>query len=208
MYCGGCNAHVAATRKCPTCRAPLRVSHEENFKRVWKLVHDRSPGRHTPAAQYNLGTMYRKGDGVKQDYKEAVEWYRKAAEQGLANAQYNLGLMYAKGQGAPTDFAAALKWLQLAAERGHEPALEGLGILQQHNDIPTPPPGTNLIPTPPPGTAVTAILLTSAAGSKYNNNPGIVVTLTDGTVVKPGRVAVLLEGVATPISFKLMNLRV
>ena len=65
-----------------------------------------------------------------------------------------------------------------------------------------------MLPPPPPGTAVTAILLTSAAGSKYNNNLGMVVTPAEGTVVKPGRVAVLLEGVATPISFKLMNLRV
>ena len=31
---------------------------------------------------------------------------------------------------------------------------------------------------------------------------------TDGAVVQPGRVAVLLEGAATLISFKLMNLRV
>ena len=37
--------------------------------------------------------------------------------------------------------------------------------------------------------------------------PGTVVAPTDGKAVKPGRVAVLLEGVAAPISFKLMNLR-
>ena len=37
----------------------------------------------------------------------------------------------------------------------------------------------------------------------------IVVTPTEGSVVKPGRVVVLLDGAATPIiSFKLMNLRV
>ena len=45
-------------------------------------------------AQYNLGVMYDNGDGVPQDYKEAVKWYRLAAEQGDASAQYNLGLMY------------------------------------------------------------------------------------------------------------------
>ena len=106
--------------------------------------------------------------------------------------------MYENGQGVPQDFAEALKWLQVAAEQGHEHVLINLDRLQQRN----------LIPTPPPGTAVTAILLTSAAGSKHNNTPGIVVTPTGGTVVKPGRVVVLLEGAATPISFKLMNLRV
>ncbi len=31
--------------------------------------------------------MYEKGQGVPQDYAEAVSWYRKAAEQGDAYAQ-------------------------------------------------------------------------------------------------------------------------
>ena len=35
------------------------------------------------SAQFNLGLMYAKGQGVTQDYAEAVRWYRKAADQGL-----------------------------------------------------------------------------------------------------------------------------
>ncbi len=34
------------------------------------------------SAQYNLALMYDNGKGVLKDYKEAVKWYRKAAEQG------------------------------------------------------------------------------------------------------------------------------
>ena len=45
-------------------------------------------------AKYVLGLMYFNGDGVTQDYTEAVKWYTKAAEQGHAAAQTNLGLMY------------------------------------------------------------------------------------------------------------------
>jgi len=33
-------------------------------------------------AQFNLGVMYFKGEGVLKNYKEAAKWYRKAAEQG------------------------------------------------------------------------------------------------------------------------------
>ncbi len=44
-------------------------------------------------AQANLGMMYENGHGVTQDYKEAVNWYRKAAEQGYATAQRNLGVI-------------------------------------------------------------------------------------------------------------------
>ena len=58
------------------------------------------------------------GDGVPQDYKEAVKWYRLAAEQGYADAQYNLGLMYSNGEGVPQDYKEAVKWYRLAAEQG------------------------------------------------------------------------------------------
>jgi TPR repeat protein len=33
-----------------------------------------------------------------EDDAEAVKWYRKAAEQGLANAQFNLGLNVCKAK--------------------------------------------------------------------------------------------------------------
>lgn len=38
-------------------------------------------------AQYKLGLMYDNGDGVTQDYSEAVKWIRKAAQQELTDAQ-------------------------------------------------------------------------------------------------------------------------
>ena len=37
-------------------------------------------------AQFNLGVMYDAGEGVPQNYTEAVRWFRMAAEQGNATA--------------------------------------------------------------------------------------------------------------------------
>ena len=37
-------------------------------------------------AQFSLGNMYREGEGVPKDATEAVKWYRKSAEQGVAVA--------------------------------------------------------------------------------------------------------------------------
>ncbi len=58
--------------------------------------------------------MYGEGLGVPQDDAEAVEWLRKAAEQGRAKAQYNLGFMYAKGRGVTQDYVQAYMWIDLA----------------------------------------------------------------------------------------------
>ena len=70
-------------------------------------------------AQYNLGLMYNNGDGVQQDYAEALKWYHKAAEQGNADAQYNIGDMYHDGEGVSRDYAEAAKWYHKAAKQGH-----------------------------------------------------------------------------------------
>jgi len=44
-----------------------------------------------------------------------VAWYRKAAEQGDADAQNNLGVMYRNGQGVPHDYKEADMLYNLAA---------------------------------------------------------------------------------------------
>jgi TPR repeat protein len=67
------------------------------------------------SAQFNLGMMYAKGQGVQQDYQAALKWYRRAAEQGNPSAQSNLGLMDEKGRGARQDFIRAYMWDSLAA---------------------------------------------------------------------------------------------
>jgi TPR repeat protein len=45
------------------------------------------------SAQFNLGRMYYNGEGVPQDSKTAVKWFRRAAEQGHAGAQSRLGFI-------------------------------------------------------------------------------------------------------------------
>ena len=59
--------------------------------------------------------------------KEKVEEYRKAAEQGDAEAQNKLGFMYHTGRGVAEDAAEAVKWYRKAAEQGHALAQATLG---------------------------------------------------------------------------------
>ena len=49
--------------------------------------------------------MYLSGQSVTQDYEQAVDWFRKSAAQGNANAQSNLGVMYQNGWGVEKDLA-------------------------------------------------------------------------------------------------------
>ncbi|MGP8201252.1 MAG: trypsin-like peptidase domain-containing protein [Limisphaerales bacterium] len=80
------------------------------------------------AAQSELGLMYDLGQGVAQDYAEAVNWFRIAAEQGNPRAQLLLGLHYQNGDGVRQDYAEAVKWLRKAAEQGGAEAQYSLGV--------------------------------------------------------------------------------
>ena len=73
--------------------------------------------------------MYAKGHGVEQDYKQAVTWYRMAANQGYAKAQSNLGVMYDKGYGVKQDYYQAVKWYHKAADQGYAKAQDNLSIM-------------------------------------------------------------------------------
>jgi TPR repeat protein len=73
--------------------------------------------------------MYHKGQGVPQNSREAVRWYRLAATQGDAGAQFNLGLMYHKGQGVIQDYKEAVRWYRLAATQGNTKAHYSLGLM-------------------------------------------------------------------------------
>lgn len=68
------------------------------------------------SAQYGLGVIYIKGEGVAQDYMKAFEWFTKAANQGHALAKYNLGLMYDIGQGVEKNKRKAFEWVKEAVQ--------------------------------------------------------------------------------------------
>ena len=76
-------------------------------------------------AQYLVGVMYAHGRGFPAICRQAARWYRKAAEQGHAEASFSLGFLYYYGYGQDQDECMlranperAAPWLKQAAELG------------------------------------------------------------------------------------------
>ncbi len=65
----------------------------------------------------------------RQDYVLAVQWFRKAADQGNDNAQFLLGVMYRNGEGVPQDYALSVLWFRKAADQGDASAQFNLGAM-------------------------------------------------------------------------------
>ena len=68
----------------------------------------------------------------EKNYSEAVEWYRKSAEQGNASGQANLGYMYSNGYGVTKDYAEAIKWYRKSAEQGDAVGEVNLGFMYRN----------------------------------------------------------------------------
>jgi uncharacterized protein len=84
-------------------------------------------------AQWRLGLLYHRGQGVAENDAQARQWFEKAAQQGLAEAQFELanlllyGLAPAPEGVDPARLAA--QWYFEAAAQGHAQAQYSLGIL-------------------------------------------------------------------------------
>jgi TPR repeat protein len=81
-----------------------------------------------PRLEFQLARALIKG----KLYGEAVEWNRKAAEQGYANAENNLGRLYDLGHGVLQDYAEAARWYRKAVEHGSAIAERNLGYLHYY----------------------------------------------------------------------------
>ena len=109
-------------RRCPFCREP--ANGDENKKRIMKRVK-----ANDPAALSNMGVKcYDKGD-----YEGAVEYLKKAAELGDAEAHCRLAEMYWRGEGVEKDEEQSINHYEKAAIGGHPIARHNLGYIEEKN---------------------------------------------------------------------------
>ncbi len=152
ITCGGCNfAHKRSIGGdgCPFCREPVLSAEEENRKRIMERVKANDPtalnymGRRRyeegdydsaveyitkaaevgdAAAHYDLGDMYRKGQGVEKDEEKMVYHLEEAAIGGHPYARHNLAC-YEKDNG---NMERVVKHLIIASNLGLETSMKEL----------------------------------------------------------------------------------
>jgi hypothetical protein len=94
---------------------------------VNRIVNQADAGDST--AQYEMALRYADGEGVLQNYQDAMAWFAKAAVNGNDNAQWKLGLGYIQGIGVPHDERKAVVWFKRAANHGDIRAQHALSDL-------------------------------------------------------------------------------
>ena len=82
-----------------------------------------------PIAQYNLGMLYARGEGVIGDMRQAWYWFIKSADQGYSESQSVLATMYRFGDGVERHIPSAIRWYTKAAMQGHAISQLNLGLM-------------------------------------------------------------------------------
>jgi len=85
------------------------------FSEVKKLAAKGNVG-----AEYSLGMRYANGEDTKQDYREAMHWFLRAADAGSVRAQARVATWFWAGRGTPQDNSKAYYWALLAQAGGDE----------------------------------------------------------------------------------------
>lgn len=93
----------------------------------WELA----AGQGVSKAMTLMASVYEFGVGRKQNYTEAMAWYRKAADKGDVTAMNELGTYYYHGHGVKTDYAEALRWHRKAALLGNATSMSWVGWMHQ-----------------------------------------------------------------------------
>ena len=100
----------------------------ERFIDVFNTI--KAAERGDTEAQKILGDFYLDG-GRESDYKEALVWYKKAADNGNSKAMGNIGYLYLHGFGVTKDVEEAEKWYARSAEEGNAISQYNLGVSYQ-----------------------------------------------------------------------------
>ena len=63
---------------------------DQDYQKAFKL-YSLAAEQGDQKAQYNLGVLYRRAQGITQDHGKALAWFLAAGEQEYAIAQFTLG---------------------------------------------------------------------------------------------------------------------
>jgi hypothetical protein len=98
----------------------------KNYKEAFPKLSKAAEKGHKKA-QYRLGRLYDKGNGVQENDSLAFLWYMKSAKQDYAKAQYQVGKCYKNGEGVKKDRKIAVEWFTKAAKQGNADGQLALG---------------------------------------------------------------------------------
>lgn len=91
------------------CSPCLYAQDRPTFEQAWQAAQNGEPNGY-----FLLGFFYYQGEGVTQNFTEAIKWFKKAANNGLSNSYGFLGACYITQK----NYVEAINWFKKAINNG------------------------------------------------------------------------------------------
>ena len=90
----------------------LRPTTNDNSSKLWAAWR-RAGAKGHGEANFRIGQLYARGEGVIRSIPDAVVWYKRAAATNHSEAQFQLGTIYVNG--AASGAAGVDNWFKSAS---------------------------------------------------------------------------------------------
>ncbi|MBP5790367.1 MAG: sel1 repeat family protein [Neisseriaceae bacterium] len=106
----------------------LAAYEKQNYTQA-ALFMEKACNSNKAEACYNLGYLYRHGQGVPKDINKVVKLYEKSCNGNFVSACMNLGTLYFMGEEVPTNLPKAKTLFEKACNGNEEHACSKLGVM-------------------------------------------------------------------------------
>ena len=121
-----------------------RYAADKNKREEWIALLEKSAGLGYAEAAYDLGDEYNRNfvyvknasfESIPADQKEALKWYKKAADMGYTPAFVQVGIMYIYGEGVEANANTGMSWLKKGADTGDAHAVNRIARLYENGEL-------------------------------------------------------------------------
>ena len=99
----------------------------EFYKDAFDL-YNKSAAQDNRAAMFYLGNCHYFAWGTTKNDRQAIVWWRRAADKGHPEAQFNIGHAYLMGEGYTKNLNTAISWFRKSAQQGDDKGQYFLGL--------------------------------------------------------------------------------
>jgi TPR repeat protein len=119
---------LGARAQTPAALAGMQAYNRGDIGTAYRLLRQAADAG-DPEALVNLGYLYARGQGIKEDQSEAYRLYLRSAELGDSEGMNAVGYKYLFGTGIPRNPERAVYWFCMAIAKGNPRAMNNLALV-------------------------------------------------------------------------------
>ena len=126
LFINGCSTYQTKIKQNTYTNKGCVLLNKKDYKNA-KIELEKAVLNKECKGMYNLALIYINGHGVKQDYSQAIKYFKQSLKCGYLNSAYDIGVMHKNGEGIPKNINKAKEYYLIASKNNYALAQFELG---------------------------------------------------------------------------------